>query len=180
MTEYETFYPLFEIETLMKFTSVLPPRKGLFCYFNESPVSIHGTVYISNHQQKLTGGRQLDPEHTVGYVEIMLDKKEQIVSIPWVSVSKQFRGNGIGKYLLILSAELARTYGAKTMELDDHSDNAWSRNNNMYINLGLEYTGAPPDPPNSGEPEMKGNTDVIAGKWKTYRQEYICRPFFNS
>ena len=94
-----------------------------------------------------------------------------------MSVSKKFQGNGIGKYLLILAADMARSYGALTMELDDHSDNAWSQDN-MYLQLGLEYIGSPPEYPNSGEPEMRGNVDTISRKWKGYRQKYIRRPFF--
>ena len=179
MVEHESFHPLFREKMLLKFVNMLPHRKGLFCYFNEDVDEIYGTVYIAEKQHELTRGRKLDPERTIGYIEILLDKKDQVLNVTWVSVCKRFQGNGVGKYLMILAAELGRTLGAKIVELDDHSDMVWSRDN-MYTSLGFEYIGNPPDPPNSGDPEMRGCVNVIAGKWKTYRQKYVRRPFFNS
>ena len=179
MVEHESFHPLFREMTLLKFVNILPRHKGLFCYFNDDVDKISGTVYISEKRHELTSGRKLDPDRTVGYIEILLDKKDHVLNVPWVSVSKRFQGNGIGKYLLILVAELGRSQGASIVELDDHSDMVWSQNN-MYTSLGLEYIGNPPDPPNSGEPEMRGCIHTITGRWKTYRRKYVRRPFFIS
>ena len=177
MPEYETFYPLFSETLLAKFTDVLPPGKGLFCRFYESEECIHGIVYISNQQQRFTHDTRLDHEHMVGYIEIVINMKDKVLTVTWVSVSELFQNNGIAKYLLILSAELARARGAKTMELDDHSDLAWDQDN-LYTSLGFKYVGSPPKPPNSGEPEMVGCIDEITGKWETFRQKYVHRLFF--
>ena len=170
MTEYEASNPNVRQD---KFARMLPRQKKLFYLLKDSPDHVIGIVYISEHKLELVCVK----ENNVWCIEIFVDKKEQVVTIPWVSVSKRYQGNGIGKYLLILAADLARSYGVLTMELDDHSDNAWSQDN-MYLQLGLQYIGSPPQHPNSGDPEMRGNVVEISRNWKRYRQKYIRRPFF--
>ena len=170
MTEYEDSNPN---GRQYKFARMLPRYKRLFYLLKESTDHVKGILYISEHRLELVCVK----DNNVGYIEIVVDKKERVVTIPWVSVSKRFQGNGIGKFLLILAADLAKSYGALTMELDDHSDNAWSQDN-MYLQLGLQYIGSPPEHLNSGDPEMRGNIDEISRNWKRYRQKYIRRPFF--
>ena len=161
-----------------KFSNILPDNYNIFTYHTDSPKYLEMLIYIAEEKQDLNINK-LDLDIIVGYISFVLAKKdisdedelEDTMTITYVYINDEYKLNGIGKYLILLSSEYAKNNNIKKIELDDDSDNAWTKYN-IYINLGLKYINTKPNP------EMCGDTSCVLNKWTKFRNKYTNRDFF--
>ena len=107
-------------------------------------------------------------DDSIAFIYTIEDDKE--LNILNLDVSSKYRGKGIGSFLMIVAAKMNLN---KKILLDDMSD--YSRNpNNIYNKLGLKYTVS-----KSTEPEMEGETNIVAEKMSAFMDKYLNNGFFS-
>ena len=108
---------------------------------------------------------------SIAFIEIFIDTYEY--SIRYISVSKEFRKQYIGTFLMLFSALYVKINykNIKLIELDDMTDN-YKLKNNIYTLLGFKYTET------DGGPEMECNIDEVLIHKKYFIKKCINRGFF--
>ena len=158
-----------QIINIKKFYNLLPKKYKLFYYtINNSLIDYDFVIYLS---------LKPDINQAIAYISGTILNSTKSLNISMIDVEEEFRGNGLGKFLMILTAEKAKELNLNIITLDDDSDMAWQINN-MYVNLGIQYIGDPPGPQGAGDPEMEGEVLVIAKKWNNFRKKYKNRDFY--
>ena len=109
-------------------------------------------------------------DESICYLIFHVDKKENELNVMKLEIKQEYRGKGIGTYMMIVAA---RFHSEMKMTLDDMS--AKSRKpNNIYKKLGLKYVD-----PDTTEPEMEGSCKVVGDNWGDFVYRYIDNGFFS-
>lgn len=86
--------------------------------------------------------------------------------IKWVGVDENYRGNGIGIFLILLFTTYCKYRGFPLVELDDMTDLART-SSNIYKKLGFKYRIK-----NGVEPEMIGDANNINNNFNSFKKKY--------
>ena len=84
----------------------------------------------------------------------------------YVNLNSTHLGKGVGTFLILIYAYMARLYGNFSISLDDDSDMA--RNNSIYEQLGCKY-----DVEDSNEPEMTCDPKKIIENFEKFYYKYV-------
>ena len=86
----------------------------------------------------------------IGKVYYVIYENELYISL--IIIEEEYRGQGIGTYLMLLTIEYYINFHKKGIKcstnivaLEDMSDRPW-KPNNIYINMGFKYTDEEPYP----------------------------------
>lgn len=173
-----------------RYIRVLPKHLKVFYYIKESEDAYSLVFYLANEAQDINSGH-FDTDKTFGYIEgiifkkyfpkIIIDKsstnrslsssssisseeeedEEGDATIQWLSTNINYKGKGLGTYLILLYANYLHDLGLKTIELDDDSDQT-RQDNNIYKNVGFRYRVE-----DDNSPEMIGNIRHIIKHWNS-------------
>lgn len=106
---------------------------------------------------------------SICHLIIHVDKKDNEINIIKLEIKPEYRGKGIGTFMMIMVSKLHKDM---IIILDDMSKNS-RKPNNIYIKLGLEYVNN-----NTTEPEMQGSCKVVGSKWEIFLDNYLYNGFF--
>jgi len=147
----------------IQYLNILPPDYKLY-YFQES-TSYY--IYISN--EKLKGYEcRTNTLNVIGYINFIISDDHEI-TIEYIQSNRP--GAGVGQYLLLITAYIAKIHGINRILLDDMSDNARQKNN-IYRNISCTYIV--PDP--STEPEMECDANTMLNKYSVFYEKYVNNP----
>ena len=108
-------------------------------------------------------------DESICYMIYGTDEIDNELSILKLEIKKEYRGKGIGTFMMIV---VAKMHIGMKMVLDDMSSRS-RKKNNIYKRLGLKYVD-----PDTTEPEMEGKCKIVGDKWKDFLYKYIDNGFF--
>jgi len=147
------------------FCSFLPNKYKIFKIVENFSGFDHVCFYISD--KKLN---KFNLKKAIATIEIIIDHYSDCeIGISSVSTQKNYRGNGIASFLILLVADYCKNDTYKLV-LDDMSDNFMMKNN-LYTNLGFRYIVY-------DSPEMKTSPKNVISYLKKWENKYIGSGFF--
>jgi hypothetical protein len=148
-----------EFKQLPKDWNILPKGYNLYYYKK----GMQYAVYINHNIVPLENLKK-----TIGNITFTIDYEELDITIQYIK--SNLPKVGIAHYLMLIVGYIAKYNNIKPISiiyLDDDSDNA-HKPNNIYLKLGCEYKN-----PNSNEPEMECNPNIILSKFDIFYDKYV-------
>ena len=148
-----------------KFCSYLPNKYKIFKIVENFSGFDHVCFYISN--KKLN---KFDLKKAIATIEVNIDLySDYEIGITSISTQKNYRGNGIASFLILLVAYYYQNDTYKLV-LDDMSDNFMLKNN-LYTNIGFKYIVY-------NQPEMQTSPKTVLKYFNKWETKYIGSGFF--
>ena len=140
------------------FIDILPSNYNLFYYKQDNSY----IIYIAQNPIPLLEV-SANINGVIGFINFAIISKdsEKIIQYMQSNMPKV----GIGHYLLLVAARIAKINGIKKILLDDDSDMA--RQGSVYERIGCKYLNEYP------EPEMECEPSVMLDQYKIFKDRYV-------
>ena len=136
-----------------------------------NPNSVGVTFYLINGETYYGEDIKRNLGNSVANIQTHIDSNDMELTIKWLGVNEDFRGRGLGKFLITLALLYTSKFneGVETVLLDDDSDNyangiedpeerRLKQSKNIYCKMGFVYEDE------TGGPEMRAIVKEILKK----------------
>jgi len=139
-----------DAKALMDYINPMTEEPGIGILMNKKISLKEEKKYLKDVLEQVKKGKAIklaavdgDRIVSVASIELMKYKKSHVGGFG-IAVSKDYRGKGLGKFMMktIIDYAVEKLKGLKLIELDVFADNKWARH--LYEKMGFKKTGIKP------------------------------------